>query len=79
VYLLTKYYGLIRRFLLEVALELQKASWPWDPQEKGFRRFKELFDSTTVVIVSTVFLGVYVTASDLVLNTVVGFLTKYGR
>jgi preprotein translocase subunit SecE len=79
IYLLMRYRAPIKRFLSEVVIELQKASWPWDPQERGLRRFKELFDSTTVVIVSTILLAAYVTASDLVLNTVIGFLTKYSR
>ena len=32
----------ITAFLYEVKVELQKASWPWDPKEKGFNRYKEL-------------------------------------
>ena len=32
----------IKNFFGEVKIELQKASWPWDPKEKGFRRYKEL-------------------------------------
>jgi preprotein translocase subunit SecE len=26
-------------FLGEVKVELQKASWPWEPKEKGIRRY----------------------------------------
>ena len=36
----------IKNFFSEVKVELQKCSWPWDPKEKGFRRYKELIDST---------------------------------
>ena len=38
-----------RKFISEVRVELAKAQWPWDPNEKGFRRYKELNDSTVVV------------------------------
>ena len=32
----------IKTFFSEVKVELQKGSWPWDPKEKGFKRYKEL-------------------------------------
>jgi preprotein translocase subunit SecE len=32
----------VKNFFSEVKVELQKASWPWDTKEKGFRRYKEL-------------------------------------
>ena len=41
-----------KNFLNEVILELRKCSWPWDPKEKGVRRYKELTDSTLVVIIA---------------------------
>ena len=44
--------GKTKNFFSEVKVELQKASWPWDPNEKGFRRYKELTDSTLVVIIA---------------------------
>ena len=50
----------IKNFFGEVKVELQKASWPWDPKEKGFRRYKELSDSTVVVAISMVLLGGFV-------------------
>jgi preprotein translocase subunit SecE len=65
------------RFCREVWGELLKCSWPWEPQQTGFRRYKQLIDSTVVVIVSTVLLAAYVTFSDFVLVKVVGFLTRY--
>ncbi|MEM1058708.1 MAG: preprotein translocase subunit SecE [Verrucomicrobiota bacterium] len=64
----------ILRFVQEVWLELKKASWPWDPKQSGFRRYKELIDSTLVVIVSSVLLGGYVTFADWILRNVVGAL-----
>jgi hypothetical protein len=52
---LTRYFG-------EVRTELQKASWPWIPKnkgEKGFKRFKELTDSTVVVFIAMMLLGAF--------------------
>jgi len=57
-------------------VELQKASWPWDPKEKGFRRYKELTDSTLVVIIAMLLLGGYVSLFDFILMNVVHHFTK---
>jgi preprotein translocase subunit SecE len=65
-----------KNFFREVKLELQKASWPWDPKEKGFRRYKELTDSTLVVIVAMLLLGGYVALFDFVLVNFVHFFTR---
>jgi len=65
-----------KTFLNEVRVELQKATWPWDPKEKGFRKFKELTDSTLVVIIAMVLLGGYVALFDFVLVNVVHYFTK---
>ena len=45
-------FGKIRNFVAEVRTELAKAQWPWDPNEKGFKRYKELSDSTMVVLIA---------------------------
>lgn len=50
----------IRKFTTEVRTELGKAQWPWDSNEKGFRRYKELTDSTVVVFVAMIILGGYI-------------------
>ena len=63
-------------FFSEVKVELQKASWPWDPKEKGFRKYKELTDSTLVVIIAMLLLGGYVSLFDFILMNVVHFFTK---
>jgi len=68
-------FGKTRKFLIEVKGELLKASWPWDPNEKGFRRYRELANSTMVVVVAMVLLGGYIAFFDLFLVKVVGFLT----
>ena len=66
----------VKNFLGEVKIELQKASWPWDPKEKGFRRYKELIDSTWVVIIAMLLLGGYVALFDFVLVNFVHFFTR---
>jgi preprotein translocase subunit SecE len=66
----------VKNFFGEVKVELQKASWPWDPKEKGFRRYKELSDSTVVVIIAMLLLGGYVALFDFVLVNFVQFFTR---
>ena len=56
--------------------ELGKAQWPWDPNEKGFKRYKELMDSTMVVLIAMLILGGYIAFFDFILINVVSFLTK---
>ena len=65
-----------KNFFSEVKVELQKASWPWDPKEKGFRKYKELSDSTLVVIIAMLLLGGYVALFDFVLVNFVHFFTR---
>jgi len=64
-----------KKFISEVRGELAKASWPWDPKEKGFKKYKELVDSTIVVIIAMLLLSGYIGLLDLVLIKVVGALT----
>jgi preprotein translocase subunit SecE len=59
--------GKSRKFFGEVKTELQKATWPWDPKEKGFKRYKQLIDSTVVVLIATLLLGAYVAFADFVM------------
>jgi preprotein translocase subunit SecE len=66
----------VKNFFGEVKVELQKASWPWDPKETGFRRYKELSDSTVVVIIAMLLLGGYVALFDFVLVNFVHFFTR---
>jgi preprotein translocase subunit SecE len=66
----------IKNFVTEVIVELQKASWPWDPKEKGARRYKELTDSTLVVIIAMLLLGGYVALFDFILVNFVHFFTR---
>jgi preprotein translocase subunit SecE len=78
VVLLLRYRVRVLKFVSEVQVELAKCSWPWDPNVSGVKRYKELFESTAVVIISVVLLAGFVTTSDLVLAHVVGALTGSG-
>ncbi len=68
--------GKSKTFLSEVKVELQKASWPWEPKEKGIKRYKELTDSTLVVIIAMLLLGGYVALFDFILVNVLHFFTR---
>ncbi|MBA3570300.1 MAG: preprotein translocase subunit SecE [Pyrinomonadaceae bacterium] len=68
--------GKTKSFLGEVKVELQKASWPWEPKEKGIKRYKELTDSTLVVIIAMLLLGGYVALFDFILVNVIHFFTR---
>lgn len=63
-------------FITEVKGELKKASWPWesDPKITGFKKYKQLIDSTLVVIVAMVFLAAFVGLWDIINQEVVSFL-----
>jgi len=65
-----------KNFINEVKVELQKASWPWEPKEKGIKRYKELTDSTLVVIIAMLLLGGYVALFDFILVNVIHFFTR---
>ncbi|MDE0825419.1 MAG: preprotein translocase subunit SecE [Akkermansiaceae bacterium] len=71
----------ISTFVGEVKSELRKASWPWDPDPKvkGFKKYKELIDSTLVILVAMILLAAYVALWDLIHQSVVSFLTTLGR
>ncbi len=56
----------IREFVLEVWTELKKSAWPTR---------SELVDSTLVVLVTVIILGIFVSAADVVFAYVVRWLT----
>ena len=66
----------IRDFTGEVKVELQKASWPWEPKERGMKKYKELVDSTLIVIIAMLLLSGYVAFWDFVMVNIVGALTR---
>lgn len=63
----------ISQYIAEVKGELKKCSWPWesDPKVKGFRKYRELWGSTLVVLIAMILLGAYVAFFDYVLTQVV--------
>jgi preprotein translocase subunit SecE len=63
-----------KKFVNEVKVELQKATWPWDPDEKGVKRYQQLIDSTVVVVVAMLLMGAYVGLWDFLLVNIVRFL-----
>ncbi len=66
----------IQKYISEVKTELHKATWPWDPKEKGMKKYKELIDSTIVVLIAMILLGGYVAFGDLILINVMKLLTR---
>ncbi len=78
VVMVLRYRARVFSFIGEVKVELGKCTWPWDPNQTGLKKYRELIESTAVVIVSTILLAAFVTTSDLVLAHVVGFLTGGG-
>ncbi|HEX3817515.1 MAG TPA: preprotein translocase subunit SecE [Chthoniobacterales bacterium] len=65
-----------KNFFAEVRNELVKATWPWDLKEKGMKRYKELTDSTIVVVIAMLLLGGYVALFDFILVAVIHFFTR---
>jgi len=66
----------VTQFLGEVRAELRKATWPWesDPKIKGFKKYKELIDSTVVVLIAMILLAGFVSFWDFINNQIVTFL-----
>lgn len=65
----------IFQYISNVKGELKKCSWPWssDPKVKGFRKYRELWSSTLVVLIAMVLLGAYVAFFDFVMARVVNW------
>jgi preprotein translocase subunit SecE len=57
----------VREFINEVIVELKKSAWPTR---------QELIDSTLVVIVTVVILGLFVSFADVVFLRIVAMLTR---
>jgi preprotein translocase subunit SecE len=66
----------VKAFLSEVKVELMKASWPWEPKEKGMKKYKELVDSTLLVLIAMLLLSGFIALWDFVMLAISGFLTK---
>jgi preprotein translocase subunit SecE len=65
-----------KNFISEVKVELTKASWPWEPKEKGVKKYKELIDSTLIVVIAMLLLAGYVSGWDFIMNLIISFLFK---
>jgi preprotein translocase subunit SecE len=66
----------VKVFLSEVKVELMKASWPWEPKEKGMKKYKELIDSTLLVLIAMLLLSGFVALWDFLMLSLSAFLTK---
>lgn len=71
----------VSRFIGEVKGELRKANWPWesDPKIKGFKKYRELVDSTVVVLIASIMLAGFVAFWDIVHAEVISYITELGR
>lgn len=67
----------ILKFVGEVKVELAKCTWPWNPEQTGLRRYKELIDATVVVAVTTLLLAAYVAIFDFLLGHLAAWLVKF--
>ena len=63
----TGWWGRSRRFLAEVRNETARVTWPGR---------KEVYATTVVVILTSIFFGVYLAGVDLILTKIVGFIFK---
>jgi preprotein translocase subunit SecE len=67
---ITGWWGRLRTFLTEVRNELKRVSWPSS---------KEVYATTFVVILTSIFFGVYLFGLDLFFNRVVQWIfTRFG-
>ncbi|HRX55917.1 MAG: preprotein translocase subunit SecE [Verrucomicrobiales bacterium] len=71
-------FGNFGKYLGEVRAELHKATWPWEPKERGIKKYRQLIDSTVVVLVASLLLGAYVAFCDIVMVYVLKALTWLG-
>ncbi len=80
-FLIIKNFERISKFIGEVKGELRKASWPWesDPKIKGFKKYKELVDSTIVVLIAMILLAGFVQLWDFIHIAVVSLVTGLAR
>jgi preprotein translocase subunit SecE len=64
----------VTRFIREVTDELRKTTWPWDPKERGLKKYRELIDSTLVVFVATILLAAWISLWDTIVLYFMRFL-----
>ena len=59
--------GKLKKFFVEVVVELKKVSWSTR---------KEVLNSTWIVVVSAAFLGLFIGIADFVLSKAIGFVIR---
>ena len=59
--------GKVQKFVSEVAVELKKVSWSTR---------KDLIDATWIVIISSIFLGLFIGGTDFVLSKLLGIIIR---
>ena len=64
---ITGYYGRSRRFLSEVRNETARVTWP---------SRKEVYATTFVVILTSIFFGVYLYGVDVLFSAIVGWIFR---
>ena len=57
----------IKKFILEVSTELKKVTWSTR---------KDLIDATWIVIISSLFLGLFIGGTDFVLSKLLGIIIR---
>ena len=62
-----KFFQSVPKFFKEVGAELKKVSWT---------NRAELIDSAWIVVVSSVFLGLFIAVTDLILSGIIGVLIR---
>jgi preprotein translocase subunit SecE len=76
VFTFVRYKTAIAKFTGEVKVELAKASWPWEPKEKGAKKYKELIDSTIIVLIAMIILSGYIAGWDFIMNIIMTALFR---
>ena len=63
----TGWWGRSRRFLTEVRNEMSRVTWP---------SRSEVYATTLVVILTSIFFGIYLYGIDLILNAIMGWVFR---
>jgi preprotein translocase subunit SecE len=63
----TGWWGRTRRFLTEVRNEMGRVTWP---------SRREVYATTLVVIITSIFFGIYLFGIDLILNTAMAWIRR---
>ena len=64
----------LTHYFSEVKIELQKATWPWDPKEVGFKKYRQLVDHTVVVVIAMLLLAGFVSFNDFIMQQVMALV-----